>query len=606
MIAGRGPAVQPGWVRRSFERLNIRFALVLAVALLPLGVVSLMQTHVLQSEIQQRTEAALLGETLRSASGEIGSIRNAQGVVASLAATLTTLPSDEACADLMRRTLALVPDASFVGYLPKSGLMTCASNGSTHDFAGNPFFESVVAAQAPNFIVNPNGPMSGTSILGVSHPVFDAAGVYQGYVTISLPHTGLQRLDTPARRDLVGEQSAIEFWTFDHDGEVLTASGGLDHVTAQMPRSHALTAFADQQEYVFQDTSNGGNLRTYAVVPIVKGQLYLMSSWDKERGGAQSDTIVWPYLPAITMWIAGLIVAALTSERLVTRYIRTLHRSILRFARGDRGLTRANLKWAPVELREVHGAFESMTRAITHGETELEDSIHQKEVLLREVHHRVKNNLQLIASIMNIQMRKAIAPEAKVLLRGLQDRVMSLATIHRGLYQTSGLADVRADELFRDIVRQIVTMGSAPGLKFDLTLDMDELHLTPDQAVPLSLLLTEAMTNALKYAGSLPGQPVEVVVRLKSEPEGVQLMEVINTLPETLAEGEAVTPALGRITTSTGLGDQLLKAFSQQIGGTLTREVIDGRFRLSVRFKVQSLALAETSDDAGDPANEAS
>lgn len=603
MIAGRGPAAQPGWVRRSVERLNIRFALVLAVALLPLGVVSLMQTRVLQREIQQRTEAALLGETLRSASGEIGTIRNTQGVIAGLSAALAEMPAPETCATLMKAALKQLPDASFVAYVPKDGMMTCSSTGTPRNFADDPHFQSILAAKAPNFIVNRNGPMSGTSILVVSNPVWDAAGSYQGFVSASLPHTALQRLDASAPRDLVGVSAAIEFWTFDQEGEVLTASSGLDKVVAQMPHDHVLTAFADEAEHVFQDVSNSGNRRTYAVVPIVKGQLYLMSSWDQQGAGAQNDTFVSPYLPAITMWIAGLIVAALASERLVTRYIRTLHRSILRFARGNRGLEKANLKWAPVELREVHVAFESMTRAIAQGETELEDSIHQKEVLLREVHHRVKNNLQLIASIMNIQMRKAIAPEAKVLLRGLQDRVMSLATIHRGLYQTSGLADVRADELFRDIVRQIVTMGSTPGLKFDLSLDMDELHLPPDQAVPLSLLLTEAMTNALKYAGTIPGEPVEIMVRLKHEADGMQLMQVINTLPESSIAPDA-EPVQRKLTTSTGLGDQLLKAFSQQIGGTLTREVSDRRFKLSVRFKVQSLAVAETPDDEEGPAPE--
>src|SRR5690606_6386022 len=113
--------------------------------------------------------------------------------------------------------------------------------------------------------------------------------------------------------------------------------------------------------------------------------------------------------------------------------------------------------------------------------------------------------------------RRLHSPEARVLMKSLQDRVMSLATIHRGLYQTSGLADVRADELLTDIVRQIFKMSSGPGRSFDVSTKFDDLNLTPDQAVPLSLLLTEALTNAIKYAGSDNGGLPTIHISLRRE-----------------------------------------------------------------------------------------
>ncbi len=590
------PVPREGWISKIADQLNVRFALVLAVALLPLGVVSLMQTAVLQREVQRRTQVALLGETLNSAAGEIGVIRNAQGVVAALASALTVLPPPDACADMMRQTAVKIPAASLIAFFPKDGMMVCSSNGRTHNFSGNPLFESVIASHAPNFVVNRAGPVSGTSVLGVSHPVFDKSGIYQGYVSASLPHKGLERLNTLYGDDAVVDDASVVFWTFDREGEVLTASGGLESVVPLLPRARKLTSFINQAETVFQATSTAGRERTYATVAIVPGQLYLMSSWDQKSADPTRDVLVWSYLPPVTMWIVGLIVAAVASERLVTRHIRTLSRSILKFANGDRVLGEGRLRAAPTELRQVEEAFHRMTLNITRGEAELEDTIRQKEMLLREVHHRVKNNLQLIASIMNMQMRKATAPEAKVLLKGLQDRVMSLATVHRGLYQTSGLADVRADELFRDIVRQIVNLSSTPDRKFVVDLDVDEMRLTPDQAVPLSLLLTEAMANALKYAGTVAGKPVKIKVRLKHEPDGLEVMEVINSLPaEATPRSAEAGPA--SLTTSTGLGEQLLSAFSQQVGGTLTRDITNEHYRLTLRFKVRSLTEIDTPED---------
>ena len=73
---------------------------------------------------------------------------------------------------------------------------------------------------------------------------------------------------------------------------------------------------------------------------------------------------------------------------------------------------------AAVEIRDVGEAYLKMTDTILHDEAELENMVHQREVLLREVHHRVKNNLQLISSIMNMQMRQSHSSEAKLLMKG--------------------------------------------------------------------------------------------------------------------------------------------------------------------------------------------
>jgi two-component sensor histidine kinase len=189
-------------------------------------------------------------------------------------------------------------------------------------------------------------------------------------------------------------------------------------------------------------------------------------------------------------------------------------------------------------------------------------------------------------------MRKAVAPESKALLRSLQDRIMSLATIHRGLYQTSGMADVRVDELLRDIVRQIVNLGSSTDRNFDVQVIADEVNLTPDQAVPLSLLLTEAMANAMKYAGAGPDGKIRINVRFTGKPDQTAMIEVENTLAlgvEERARADAVD--------GTGLGDQLITAFSQQLGGKLERTLSEGSYRLSVSFTVRSLSDAEARSE---------
>jgi two-component sensor histidine kinase len=233
-----------------------------------------------------------------------------------------------------------------------------------------------------------------------------------------------------------------------------------------------------------------------------------------------------------------------------------------------------------------------MTESVTRGEARLEDSAHQKEVLLREVHHRVKNNLQLISSIMNIQMRRAQSEEAKTLLRGLQDRVISLATIHRELYQTSGLADVRADEMFPDIVRQIIHVSTGAGQPVGLDSDFDDLRLVPDQAVPLSLLLAEALTNALKHSAAAPQDQSRIRVRLKRLGGSQAVLEVTNRSTGPAADLPHADLRSG------GVGSQLIAAFASQLGGQLDIGNADGEYNLRLIFTVTPLAEGEDRTQA--------
>lgn len=575
-------------LRQGLGKLSVRFAMLLAVALLPLSLVSLVQTRFLQDEAVARTEAVLLGETLRAATSEVGALREVQGMVSVMATVAGTMTDDDdACIAMMKSAVERAPVAAVAGFVRSDGTMTCASTGRSYDFRDDPIYKQLVTERELAFYVNRSGPVSGTSVLGISHPVY-VDGAYVGYVGVSLRHDRLIQLD-PAEGafDDPSGQRLISFWTFDETGQVLTANVDLDQMPGNLPSHRPLASFVGQPASVFGDQSGSGDGRTYALVPLIDGQLYLMSSWSVPGGTWFFGGQIGPYLPTILMFTVGLIIAALSAEHLVTRHIRVLRKSIGNFTRGDRRLEELDLRGAPEELYQVGQAYLTMTESVTRGEARLEDSAHQKEVLLREVHHRVKNNLQLISSIMSIQMRRAHSAEAKSLLKGLQDRVISLATIHRELYQTSGLADVRADELFPDIVRQIISVSTGSDQPFSLDSEFDDLRLVPDQAVPLSLLLAEALTNALKHSDPTGREPGQIRVRLKRLGGSEAVLEVTNRHngPVDYADPEA-----GR---NAGVGSQLIAAFATQLGGVLETESTENHYSLRLTFTVAPLAEGE-------------
>ena len=573
------------------SRLAIRFAIILAFALLPAGFVAFYQTNALEKEIHSRSEVALMGATIQAAAAETDLIARVRGIVGALAVAVPGVLDDKAaCIELMLKVAKVEPAASLTAFVPKSGQMSCSSSGRVYDFATNPLFQNLVEAQEPSFVVNPKSPISGTSVLGISHPVFDAAGVYLGFVSMSLPHNALKELNFTGLADESNLNTPVVFWTFDNDGTLLTANVELDAAKMQMPAGRPMTDFVGDGRSVFQATSQSGRTMTYAVVPIVQGALYLMSSFLPDTQTIPLNSGLSVYLPTLLMWLVGLVVSGFAAERLVARHVRTLNRAIVNFARGDRRLQAIDLKNAPVELDELAFAYLAMTESITRSEAELEDSLHQKEVLLREVHHRVKNNLQLISSIMNIQIRSARSGEARELLKSLQERIMSLATVHRELYQTSGLADVRARELIPDIVRQIMSMSSGPEKPFVTRNDIDDLRLVPDQAVPVSLLLAEALTNAIKHAGATRTNPGTVTVRLKRSGGSDAILEVINSC-------RVGAPILHDcVVADTGIGSQLISAFVQQLGAKQEFGTSGDEYFLRVTFSVSPLSQAENRE----------
>jgi two-component system, sensor histidine kinase PdtaS len=135
----------------------------------------------------------------------------------------------------------------------------------------------------------------------------------------------------------------------------------------------------------------------------------------------------------------------------------------MRFAQGHRAPTDLDMSLAPGEIRDATEAFVRLTETIRRDDADLEYALHQKEGLLREVHHRVKNNLQLIASIISMQMRETGSGKARRLMRAVQDRVISLATVHKDLYLTSDMIGLRADDLLPEIVQQVITHAAGSG-----------------------------------------------------------------------------------------------------------------------------------------------
>ncbi|MEL7184077.1 MAG: sensor histidine kinase, partial [Pseudomonadota bacterium] len=235
----------------------------------------------------------------------------------------------------------------------------------------------------------------------------------------------------------------------------------------------------------------------------------------------------------------------------------------------------------PEEIESIALTYNKLLAHILRDRQALEQSVAEKDVLLREVHHRVKNNLQLMASILNMQIRTVDDPTARAVLRRVQERVMSLSSIHKALYTDTTLATVRADRLLSEVVQAVTSVAQQARAGIDVSVKLDRAELDPDQAVPLALLTNELLTNALKYLGHPEDGPPHVAVRLAVDGQDMTLSVENST-------GPAVIDQSGP--EGTGLGRRLMDAFTMQLNGSLEIETQTDRHIVRMAFRAMDVA----------------
>jgi two-component sensor histidine kinase len=202
-------------------------------------------------------------------------------------------------------------------------------------------------------------------------------------------------------------------------------------------------------------------------------------------------------------------------------------------------------------------------------EAMLRASIREKEVLLREVHHRVKNNLQIVSSLLNLQCGSIEDEAVRDMLLKSHDRIRAMAGAHEALYAGGDLAYIDAAVYLGGLansLRQCYGNGRA-----DLKLDLKSVPLTLDQAVPIGIIVNELLTNAFKHA--FPGEEGGEVVLTFSCTEPRCALEVRDN-----GRGDAGGPGQDEAGSrrETGLGLKLIDALVSQLGGRVSRSGVGG------------------------------
>ncbi len=273
--------------------------------------------------------------------------------------------------------------------------------------------------------------------------------------------------------------------------------------------------------------------------------------------------------PATWVWLAGLVLPLLAFGLSLGGMLLVANREILRWLprlqgrggvaseQGQPGRLAGAFDAAPPEVRQLAERLDDMASAIGARDSALSENSIQRDGLLREIHHRVKNNLQVISSLLNLQQRSLTDPAARAALSDTRQRIAALALIYRAVYEGADLRKVNLADFLEELIGQLIMTdtGQRPGIRTELAIDA--LTIDPDHLAPLALFAVEAITNAKKHGLTESGGKLAVVFSVRGAEAELAITDSGRAGSEAVVVGE-------------GVGRTLMSAFARQLGGAVS------------------------------------
>ncbi|MGF1501952.1 MAG: sensor histidine kinase [Paracoccaceae bacterium] len=544
-------------------RLRVQFVVILTAAMLPAGVLAIGQA--LFAIEQQRVEQAR--EVWAQAQLQAGPERDTFLLIrVGLRAAAEMVEQNESgdigdrCREVslwLRRTHWAITDGILIG---SNGRVECVE---TADEAGASEADWAAFREAQRFMIGEPRVDAASGRIGALfyHPIrSDESGIaaIAARVDIDRIHDFVRGLDSAAPE--------MPFALVEADGSILAMRRLEDRPSMPSEPRSLLTPGGTAKV----DRANDGEDRVFASLPMIPGQLWWI-------GAAPSRDLAdfvfsWQVLPLVSpllLWLIAVAVIVFSVDRLVGQHVRRLQRTADRIGRGELDIRINRASNAPFEIRRLGDAITAMAGNLADREARLREALATQRSLLLEVHHRVKNNLQMISSLINIQLRRIDNPRERTALHLLQDRIHSLALVHQSLYATERLDHVALDQLVRELAEHLNRSFGQAKESTELAFRLEPVTVDAEVATPTALFITEAMANVFKHASSCSeGQRIEIALCIE---DGWFTISITNCLcPNQQADSE---PARG-----SGLGLRLMEGFARQLGGRFERTKTERRF----------------------------
>jgi two-component sensor histidine kinase len=217
----------------------------------------------------------------------------------------------------------------------------------------------------------------------------------------------------------------------------------------------------------------------------------------------------------VLMWVTAAFISWLLVSRLLIRPLKRLQQAVLNYQPGSGTLDLPTRLGPSTEIQELREAFARAVAKVDESEQQMGGALEGQRRLVREVHHRVKNNLQVVASLLNIHGRSAVSPEARGAYAGISRRVGALSIVHRNHFaEMEDNRGISLRPLLNELVAELRAGAPEEARGLVIELDLDSVYTTQDAAVAVAFLITEIVEFAML---NCPTDPIDVSLRRTSQ-----------------------------------------------------------------------------------------
>jgi len=539
-ISDSASSTDHGWTLRQ------RLLLIITIALLPVAVVSIFQGVERVRRDTQDVSAQLIESAKTTAADEDNVLTSGEQILRAMGALKDVREMNENCDSILADAMIGVSYFSDLSRVDAKGNLVCTAVPLSKgiNISRRPVFAALKSAKGVVVGTQAIGLSSGRPIIATQLPLHNPDGSFAGSVGITLDAQWFSYLlrSHPLPPDAVAV-------IYDRNGAVLATNN--KQVAPAIATAAKKAGFPNG---VSLDASKDGRAWRFGNVALLGNTLFVAFGQREAQLFGQTYLHVGiDFLLPIAMILFAWIAISIATDRQVTQWIAYLRRIAIAYRSGHYTI-RPDLADAPSEFKQLGEAMSAMAEGIQDRDQRLRDSVDMKTVLIREIHHRVKNNLQIVMSLLSIQANQVKDPTARDALMQAQTRINALALVHRILNELEDQSTLDLKQLLDELSRQIAEgIGNTKNVRVEV--DVPAMVVSSNVAVAVALFTVEALTNIFKHA--FPRQTPGVIrVRLAPDGEGRLKLSVAD---------DGIGFSLDE--TGRSVGSRLIRTFGAQLGG---------------------------------------
>ena len=567
------PSGDRGWTLRQ------RLLVIITIALLPIAAVSIFQGVERVQRDTQDVRAQLIQSARATAADADNVLTSGEQILRAMGALQDVREMSGNCDAILADAMIGVSYFTDLSRVDAQGNLVCAAVPLSKgiNISKRPVFNAVKSAKGVVVGTQAVGLASGRPMIATQLPLHNPDGSFAGSVGITLDTQwfGYLLRAHPLPPDAVAV-------IYDRNGAILATNN--QGVAPSIVAAAGKGGFADG---VSLDARQANDVWRFGNVALLGDTLFVAFAQREAQLFGQTYLHVGiDFLLPIVMILFAWIAIWIATDRQVTQWIAYLRRIAIAYRSGHYTI-RPDLADAPSEFKQLGEAMSEMAEGIQDRDRRLRDSVNIKTVLIREIHHRVKNNLQIVMSLLSIQANQVKDPTARDALMQAQTRINALALVHRILNELEDQSTLDLRQLLEELSRQIAEgIGNTKNVRVEV--DVPHMVVSSNVAVAVALFTVEALTNIFKHAFPRQAQGV-IRVKLKSDGEGRLKLSIVDD-------------GIGFSIDETGksVGSRLIRTFGAQLGGVSSVRSEAGKGTV-VELIFPDPALKETGEAARMP-----